>query len=204
MLTKQQSVSMFVLVLLVFIGGQLVDAQVATCWDPSTGTQLTCGANSNYCQTSLTSGVGSCQPAVCTDPTTICCNTTNCNQIVTQCYNPAAKSFVSCDQTGLDTFCKLSFTGPLLSVNQLTQATGSCQTACTPSNTNDVNVVICCFAQNDCNNLFGPNNNSGHSGEQGHGHGVNGTGIHYGGKLEIRGNKYNKGKRSLRLVPAAQ
>ena len=104
--------SLTFLVTLLLIGGhyyQVSGQTVATCWNPAMGTQLTCVANANaYCQTNLTSGVGSCQAAICTDPTTICCNSgANCNQIVTQCYNPVARSFVACDQTGLSTYCQV-------------------------------------------------------------------------------------------------
>ena len=87
----------------------------------------------------------------------------------------------------------LSFTGPLLSEDQLKKATGSCKATCTPTSTNDATVVTCCFAQNNCNNLFGmgPHHYGGHSGERG----INSTmRSKNGGKAEIQGKKSNKGK----------
>ena len=86
---------------------------VSTCWDPSVGTQVTCiaGVSDGYCQTNLTSGVGSCvNSASNTDPNSLYCNSnSNCNQIVTQCYNPIGRTFVSCDQTGLNSYCQVNF-----------------------------------------------------------------------------------------------
>jgi hypothetical protein len=64
---------------------------------------------------------------------------------------------------------KLTFTGPLTDLKQIKTARGSCSSTCTPSNTNDVEVVICCLGQNNCNNLFGYGGHhfGGHSSERG-------------------------------------
>ena len=70
----------------------------------------TAGVTDGFCQTNLTSGVGSCVCSTCnTDPNSLYCNSNNnCNQIVTQCYNPANRTFVTCDQTGLNTYCQVN------------------------------------------------------------------------------------------------
>lgn len=79
---------------------------------------------------------------------------------------------------------KLSLAGPIIKIDQFKYASGSCQSACTPSNTNDVAITVCCFAQNNCNNVFGlgPHHNGGHSTERG----VNGT-RKFGGRPESTG-----------------
>ena len=108
----------------------------------------------------------------------------------------------------------MTVTGPILKAEQIKAATGSCQSTCTPSNTNDVNVVFCCFAQNNCNNLFGyvrdflcihlkkninflnsqgPHHNGGHSTE----HGVGG-GFRFGGKGESHGIPRSTAKPTVR------
>ena len=57
----------------------------------------------------------------------------------------------------------------MLTTKQIQQAVGSCQTTCTPSNTNDLVVTFCCLGQNNCNNVFGygGHHRGGHSGERG-------------------------------------
>ena len=64
---------------------------------------------------------------------------------------------------------QLTFQGPLLDPKQILTSVGSCQTTCAPSNTNDLQVTICCLAQNNCNNVFafGPHHRGGQSGERG-------------------------------------
>jgi len=170
--------------ILILLFSNVYAQTVSTCWNPAFGTQVSCtaGVTDGWCRTNLTTGVGSCVSSTSnTDPNSLYCNSNdNCNQIVTQCYNPIGRSFVSCDQTGLSTYCQLSFAGPIISTNQFKYATGSCQSSCTPSNTNDVSIVVCCFAQNNCNNIFniGPHRNGGH--------GVNCTG-RFGGRRQSRG-----------------
>jgi hypothetical protein len=115
-----------------------VHAQTNYCWDPSTGSQVTCTSPINvYCVTNYTSGVGSCSDTQPTDPTSLYCNSGDgCNKIVTKCYNPASRvksrkskhshshshshenshnstnnnlsGYVACDVTGLDQYCQVN------------------------------------------------------------------------------------------------
>jgi len=98
-----------------------VQAQTNYCWDPSTGTQVNCvSPNNAYCVTNYATGVGSCSATQPTNPTILYCNSGDgCNQIVTQCYNPANVSnsfhsgqqsdvlpgYIGCNTKGTDIYC---------------------------------------------------------------------------------------------------
>ena len=58
------------------------NAQVAYCWDPSTGTQLTCTNPANaYCSTDFSTGIGRCSTNN-TDSSLSYCSTNRCNKFV--------------------------------------------------------------------------------------------------------------------------
>ena len=47
-------------------------------------------------------------------------------------------------------YLKLTYTGPFPSLNQLKNGTGTCQPTCQTPNNNKT-MILCCFAQNNCN-----------------------------------------------------
>ena len=102
---------MIFLGVLVFLFSNTYAQTVSTCWNPAFGVQVNCvvGVTDGWCQTNLTTGVGSCVSSTSnTDPNSLYCNSNdNCNQIVTQCYNPIGRAFVACDQTGLNSYCQV-------------------------------------------------------------------------------------------------
>jgi hypothetical protein len=127
--------------------------KIISCWDPSTGTQLSCPSQTSFCQTDLTTGIGSCQSSCTSGTSLLCCNSgSNCNQIVTSCYDLASKTFNKCDPSGASKFCQISLPGPFSNpVTQFATASGTCQSTCTPSYTNSATLTFCCFAQDNCN-----------------------------------------------------
>ena len=100
------------LLLVTFVRGQTVNS----CWDPSTGAQVTCTSPTNaYCSTDFVSGIGKCSVDNSNSSLSYCNSNDLCNKFVTQCFNPAnstkwSPSFVSCDSAGLNQYCQVNFT----------------------------------------------------------------------------------------------